>query len=244
MLMALERPIDLHAALADAKAQRERSRIAGDDRAYRLAVREVSDLLREIGGDKPAQPTTSWFALRVDRSGMAPRPISRAIPQFAIQQILRNRIGLRAFCPAEIKLRPRRPSLHRRINERFLHPILPGLAFVWLSEPVNWWKLIGDPCTNMVHGVFSLDGKAPYAFSRDDMRRIFAFSAGLQDEKFYAPKPKPQFEVGEFVKVSWLDSPVKLVGYDNAAEKAKIEVVLFGGSRVVEADVAKLGKVG
>lgn len=188
------------------------------------------------------------YALRIEPRAMAPRQVTHDDPRpaFAIQQILRRRLGLESFVPAKVETRIRQPErqrartalFHRRVEDRFRTALLPGFCFVYLDNP-NWLRILS--ISSAIRGVFGIG--EPYAFRPSEMARLHAISDELQSPEFYQPKP---FRAGDEVDVETplFTGRVRLIGYDSAHERGRFEALVFGQVREIEVEGARIRRAG
>lgn len=200
-----------------------------------------------------ASDCASWYAVQIASGGLTlrctrwDRPETSAArpPQlrpagplgFPAEEVLK-RHGYRPFVPVE-SIFIRRNKYRKHEKMRVKRALIPGLVFLHLVAPVDWFALSEVP---MVTGVFGLGGR-PYRFAPAAMARLIQMSEDLRMPEYYRPMPtRRTFEVGDDVvdTLGRFDMPLKVVSI--TGETARVLGKLFGSEIEMTARVSQLAK--
>lgn len=203
---------------------------------------------------------THWYALWCDPSGLRRqhttgasyrKKAGAAAPhaawavdaplRFPIEHILRKR-GLNPFIPVESKF-VRHNAFHagRRIRVRV--PILPGLVFLHLQEPVNWYWLLSIP---MVSRPFMAAG-APVRFPQAAVDELDAISEFKRAPDYAEAMPtNAAYDPGDEVIVRegpFSDLRVRVLAVDIMRKRSRVLAEFLGQMRELEMDTSNLAAV-
>lgn len=184
-----------------------------------------------------AEADSFWYALKVHSRGLSLRDLGRHKLDFPVVEIMRRR-GLDPFVPVE-SIFIRHNRYHLAAKKRVKRALLPGMVFLHLEEPVNWWLLASIP---LVSGIFGFGGR-PYRFASSGIDRLMAISDDLYQPDHYRPMPtRRAYDVG--------DDVIDLTGRFEGAmtvteikgETARILVPFFGEMREATVAASMLAK--
>lgn len=181
--------------------------------------------------------SSAWYALRVAPGALSLRRLGEDKLDFPIVEIMRRR-GITPFVPVE-SIFIRRDRFHIGAKKRVKRALLPGMVFLHLAHPVNWWSLVTIP---MVHSVFTLNGE-PYSFPEAGIERLHAITDDLRQPEFYRPMPTRRgYSVGDDVVDLTGMFEGKLKVTEVTGEVAKFLVPFFGEMREITTTARSLAK--